>query len=103
MKYHKDSHPKVFSFFFDGKQLGAVTSYDYLAVTFTSSGLYLGATNKKILLAISTSETVTRILTSAKSDIWRVKTELIGILALCVLFYTILVWGLRYTEPIERA
>jgi len=83
-------------------ELEVVSSYTYLGVTFTKSGLFSKACDEMSKKSRSAIGTIWKCLASSRCDSWEARMKLFDATALATLLYGSGTWGLNHTDQLEK-
>ena len=93
---------KTLRFIFNGEDIEVVNKFTYLGVTFASSSLFLEMSKNSNIKAKQAIGTVMATLSKSKAVTWETRTQLYNSIVLSILLYCVQVWGLRYSDVLER-
>lgn len=93
---------KTLRFIFNGEDIEVVNKFTYLGVTFASSSLFLEMSKNSNIKAKQAIGTVMATLSKSKAVTWETRAQLYNSIVLSILLYCVQVWGLRYSDVLER-
>jgi Reverse transcriptase (RNA-dependent DNA polymerase)/Endonuclease-reverse transcriptase len=103
MVFHRGSiSKKLPEFYYGTSKLQTVTTYTYLGINFTSSGLFTTAVSNLSKKANSSIATVWGILTNSKMKNWESRMKIFNSISMSVLLYSSSVWSPRFLQEIEK-
>lgn len=89
-------------YYFGGRNIDVVGGFNYLGVWFSSSALFSQMSDRVLHNAKSALGSVMNLMADAKVNSWEARRRLYEALLLNTLFHCVGIWGLRYTDQIER-
>ena len=89
-------------FYYNNEKLEVVSTYVYLGICFSSSGLFRKAADDRCSKARQKSGVIRSLLAKGRSDSWETVTKLFDSCILPTLLYASPVWGLRYLDQLEK-
>lgn len=90
-------------FQFNGEAIEIKSTFSYLGVIFSSSGLYAQAANHAKMKTGVACSSVIKTLVNSRSQSWETKKHLFETISKSTLLYGSEVWALRYLEDLEAS
>lgn len=90
------------SFYFEGKKLETVSSYDYLGVQFSSSCCFLGMTKQIVGRAAASTSSILSLMAKSRIVSWDARVRLYESVVLGAVRHCMPISSLRYQNLLER-
>lgn len=90
------------NFYYANENIEIVNKFAYLGVTFSSSSLYLEMAKTAVTKAKQALGAIFDLMVKSKMQSWDARIKVYQSVIISSLAYSVGIWGLRYTEILER-
>lgn len=101
IRFAKSHRKQSRTLIFDGAPLEYVSSYNYLGIVFSNSGVFLKATDHALAKTRTAIGTVLSTCVRAKIISWEARIKMHDAVIMGTLLYAAHIWGLRYCDSLE--